>query len=472
VLNAKKQKEKISLNSQALDEIKAIVGEDYFSDAYEDRLCYCYDAAIEEAMPDCIAKPGSVEEISAIMKLASGKKFPVYPRGAGTGLSGGSVPLRGGVALVLTRLNKLLEINQDDLYAVAETGLITVALHTAVEKLGLMYPPDPSSMKVTTMGGNVAENAGGLRGLKYGVTRDYVLELEIVTPGGDVFRVGSRCVKSVSGYDLARLYVGSEGTLGIITKITVKLLPSPEHKESMLVSFDDMGLAAKTVADIIKGGVIPATLEFMDNTSINAVEDFKKIGLPRTAAAILLIETDGVASAATYEAEKIIAICKTNGARDVTLAKNEAEKTSIWEGRRSCLSALARIRPTTILEDATVPRSKIPDMVRGVSEIANKYRLKIGNFGHAGDGNLHPTILTDLRDKEEMQRVENAIDEIFSLALKLGGTLTGEHGIGSAKAKYLVDEFGPRAVAAMRAIKNALDPNGILNPGKMFLAEG
>lgn len=451
------------------DQIKAIVGQDYFFDSYEDRLCYSYDAAIEEAMPEWVAMPGSVEEIARLMTLANTEGFPVYPRGAGTGLSGGSVPLKGGLVMVLTRLNRILEINQEDLYAVVETGVITSALHEQVEALGLLYPPDPASMNVTTMGGNVAENAGGLRGLKYGVTKDYVLALQVVTPTGQVIRVGSKCVKSVSGYDLTHLYVGSEGTLGIITEITVKLVPAPEHKESMMAIFDDMNMAAKAVADIIKSGVIPATLEFMDNTSINAIEDFKKIGLPRDAQAILLLETDGVKAAAQQEAEKIIAVCKANQARDVKSAATEQEKVQIWEARRVCFSALARVRPNTILEDATVPRSKIPEMVRGVTDIANKYGIQIANFGHAGDGNLHPTILTDLRNTEEKERVDKAIDEIFALALSLGGTLTGEHGIGSAKAKYLENEFGPEGLAVMRAIKTALDPNNILNPGKMFV---
>lgn len=457
--------------NKVADEIKAVVGQDYFFDSFEDRLCYSYDATIEESLPEWIAMPGSVEEIARLMRLANAEGFPVYPRGAGTGLSGGSVPLKGGLVMVLTRLNRIREINQQDLYAIVETGVITSALHEQVEALGLMYPPDPSSMKVTTMGGNVAENAGGLRGLKYGVTKDYVLALQVVTPSGQVIRVGSKCVKSVSGYDLTHLYVGSEGTLGIITEVTVKLVPAPEYKESMMAIFDDMNMAAKAVADIIKSGVIPATLEFMDHTSINAVEDFKKIGLPRDAQAILLLETDGVKSAAQQEAQKIVTVCKQNNAREVKSAATEQEKLEIWEARRVCFSALARVRPNTILEDATVPRSKIPDMVRGVNTIAQKHRLKIGNFGHAGDGNLHPTILTDLRNKDEMERVNQAIDEIFALALSLGGTLTGEHGIGSAKAKYLENEFGPEGLAVMRTIKAALDPNNILNPGKMFVAK-
>lgn len=453
-----------------VDAMKAIVGEKYCLHDIEDLICFSYDAAIEEAMPTCVVRPGTVEEISAIMKWANQEKIPVYPRGAATGLSGGSIPLNGGIVLVTTRLNKILTVDTHDLYAVAECGVVTKDLHAKVAEFGLMYPPDPSSMKTSTLGGNVAENAGGLRGLKYGVTKDWILALEVVTPLGDIINVGSKCVKSVSGFDLTRLYCGSEGVLGIITKITCKLIPSVEHAESMLAVFDDMNNAAKTVAAIIANGVIPATLEFMDNVSINAVEDFKKIGLPRDAGAILLIETDGYREAAVKEAEKVVEICKTQGVREIKRAATAQEKLKIWEGRRACLSALARVRPTTILEDATVPRSKIPDMVRAVNEIAQKYNLRIGNFGHAGDGNLHPTILTDLRDKEEMSRVEKAIDDIFAAALKLDGTLTGEHGIGSAKKKYLAQEFGEKGVEVMHSIKKALDPNNILNPGKIFIS--
>lgn len=452
-----------------VSDLKAIVGEKSCLSDFEDLICFSYDAAIEEAMPSCVVCPKDALEIAEIMKWANRERVPIYPRGAGTGLSGGSIPVNGGVVLVTTRLNKILKIDTRDLYAVAETGVITKDLHAKVAELGLMYPPDPSSMKTSTLGGNVAENAGGLRGLKYGVTKDWILALEVVTPQGDIINVGSKCVKSVSGFDLTRLYCGSEGTLGIITKITCKLIPQVEHAESMLAIFDDINKAAETVAAIIANGVIPATLEFMDNVSINAVEDFKNIGLPRHAGAILLIETDGCRESAIKEAEKVIEICKNQGASEVKRAASQAEKLKIWEGRRACLSALARVRPTTILEDATVPRSKIPDMVRAVNEIAAKYSLRIGNFGHAGDGNLHPTILTDLRDKEEMARVEKAIEDIFDAALKLDGTLSGEHGIGSAKKKFLPLEFGEKGVLAMRSIKRALDPNNILNPGKIFM---
>ncbi len=453
--------------AEPLARIREIVGPDHFSDSLEDRLCYSYDATIEEAMPDAVCFPGTAQEIADIMKIANEYAMPVIPRGSGTGLSGGSLPVRGGLILSICRLNRILEINTRDYYAVVESGVITQKIIEEVAKLGLMYPPDPSSMKTSTIGGNVAENAGGLRGLKYGVTKDYVMGMEVVTPAGDILHTGTRTVKTATGYNLSQLYTGSEGTLGIITTITLKLIPAVEHKESVLAIFDDMNQAAQSVADIIAAGILPATLEFLDNITINAVEDYKKIGLPRDAGAILLIETDGVREAAEKEIGRVQEICAKNSARSVQKARTEDERESIWQARRAALSALARVRPTTILEDATVPRSRIPDMVRGVSEIANKYNITIGNFGHAGDGNLHPTILTDQRDKEEFARVEKAIEEIFDLALSLGGTISGEHGIGSAKARFMPREVGQTGVSVMASIKKAMDPKGILNPGKM-----
>lgn len=449
--------------------LREIVGDSHYQDSLEDLICHSYDAALEESAPEAVVYPGSAEEIAAILRLANEEGFAVTPRGAGTGLSGGSVPMRGGVAMVVTRLNAIEEINTDDLYAVVGPGTITADLAAAAAKHNLLYPPDPASLAVSTMAGNVAENSGGLRGLKYGVTKHYILALDVITPTGEFLHTGSVTVKCVTGYDLTQLMVGSEGTLGVITKIWCKLVPMPEHKESMLAIFGNMDDAARSVAAIIRAGVIPATLEFLDRVTINAVEDFKGIGLPRDAEAILVIETDGQRQAAIAEAEKVIAVCRENNATTVRKAADEVEREQLWQARRSALSALARVRPTTILEDATVPRSRVPEMVRGVREIAERHRIPIGNFGHAGDGNLHPTLLTDVRDKEEFARAEKAIDDTFELALSLGGTLSGEHGVGSAKAQYLNNEIGPVGLEVMRSIKRAFDPKGILNPGKMNL---
>lgn len=448
--------------------LEDIVGKKNVLRSKEDRICYSYDAQLTESLPDAVAIPKNAEEISEILKYANQEGVPVIPRGAGTGLSGGSVPVSGGIVILLKRLNRIIEIDRENLIAIVEPGVITAELYSQVDELGLMYPPYPSSYRTSTIGGNVASNAGGLRGLKYGVTKDYVLGLEVVSPEGKIFKTGSRTLKCVSGYDLTQLIVGSEGTLGIITRITLKLLPKPEFTRSMMAIFDDIKKASRTVSQIVNEGVIPSTLEIMDNTTINAVEDFKKIGLPKDAEAVLIIETDGIKEAAEKEAEKVIEISKGNGAISIKIAKDETERKNIWEARASALPALARIRPTTILEDATVPRSKITEMITAVQKIAEKHRIKIGTFGHAGDGNLHPTILADERDAEEMERVEKAIRDIFKKTLSLGGTLTGEHGIGISKARFLELETGGEALEIMKGIKRTLDPNNILNPGKIF----
>ncbi|MCR4425520.1 MAG: FAD-binding protein [Firmicutes bacterium] len=455
-----------------LDRVTSIVPREHVLAKFADRLCYSYDSTNIEHMPDVVVRPGSAGEISEVLKLANATGTPVFPRGAGTGLSGGSVPITGGIVMDLTRMNRILDIDTANLLAVVEPGVVTLDLFNKAASLGLLYPPDPGSNTVSTIGGNVAENAGGLRGLKYGVTKDYIMALEIVSPEGGIWRSGSKTVKCVTGYDLTKLMVGSEGTLGVFTSITCKLVPMPEHSVAMLAVFDDIDLAAATVAAIIRAGILPSTLEFLDRVTCNVIEDFKPCGLPRDAEAVLLLEADGVLEAATKQAKKMTDIASLEGAREVIVAKNEEEKARVWSGRRAALGALARVRPTTILEDATVPRSEIPAMVRAVREIASKYNLMIGTFGHAGDGNLHPTILTDERDREEMHRVEAAIDELFKTALALGGTLSGEHGIGLAKAPFLHMEMGEVGLATMRRIKQALDPKNILNPGKMALELG
>lgn len=451
-----------------LKKLREIAGKEHVLTAREDLICYGYDAQHVEHRPDAAVRPADADQIGAIVRLANDEGFPVIPRGAGTGLSGGSVPTQGGVVIDLCRMNRILEIDRENLLAAVEPGVVTADLHAAVEAVGLMYPPDPGSMTVSTLGGNVAENAGGLRAIKYGVTKDYLMALEGVTPTGEFFSAGARTVKSVSGYDLVRLMCGSEGTLGIFSKIVVKLVPLPKHRRSMLASFPKLEDAAQAVSGIISAGIMPATIEIMDNVTVRAVEEFKKLGLPVDAGALLLLEVDGVEAQVENEAESAVSAMEKQGATDIQAASDAAERDRIWEGRRSALAALARVRPTTILEDATVPRSRLAEMVGEINRIASRYSLTIGTFGHAGDGNLHPTILTDERDKEEMARVEQAINEIFHAALRMGGTVSGEHGIGLSKAGFLPMETGPGAIGMMRAIKNALDPKGILNPGKIF----
>ncbi len=456
------------LDTARMESLAAIVGPENVLTEREDLICYGYDATPQfEALPDAVVFPTTTEQVAEIMKFSYANDVPVFPRGAGSGLSGGSIP-GGGIALVLTRMNRILEVNTADLYARVEPGVIVANLIKEAARHGLLYPPDPSSMKTCTMGGAVAENAGGLRGLKYGVTRDYVIALTVVAPDGRIFKTGATTVKCVSGYDLTKLFVGSEGTLGIITEITVKLIPAPVARKSLMAVFSDIADAGRTVAAVIAGGTIPATLEIMDHITINAVEDFKKIGLPREADALLLFETDGDPDVVQKEAKTIEDVCKAHNAVEIRVAKSDAERDAIWAARRGALPSLARVRPTCILEDATVPRSKVPDMIREVRAIAERHRVAIGTFGHAGDGNLHPTLLCDRRDPEEMARVEKAIDDIFETAIRLGGTLSGEHGIGLAKKRYMEMEFGRNGVEIMRAVKNAFDPKGLLNPGKMF----
>jgi glycolate oxidase len=383
-------------------------------------------------------------------------------------LSGGTIPLPGGVVILITALNEIIEINEEDLYAVVQPGVITAKLAAEVESRGLFYPPDPGSQAVSTLGGNVAENAGGLRGLRYGVTRDYVMALEFFDAEGELVKAGARTVKCVTGYNLGGLLVGSEGTLGVFSKIILKLIPMPATQKAMMAVFSEVPKATETVSAIIANHIVPVTLEFMDNFTIRAVEDYAHVGLPVDAAALLLIEVDGHPAQVEEEAAKVEELCRRMGALEVRVAQNAQERDKVWEARRAALSELSRIKPTTVLEDATVPRSKVPAMIRSIDEISRKFNILIGTFGHAGDGNLHPTILTDRRDKEEWIRVEQAIDAIFDRALALGGTLSGEHGIGLAKSKYMEKETGRATILYSRRIKSALDPKNILNPGKII----
>lgn len=457
-----------------IQQLKAIVGEQYFRNDMEALVTHSYDATpMFQALPDGVIYPGSTEEVAAILKLANEQRIPIVSRGAGSNLCAGTVPAEGGLVIVMNRMNRLLEIDTDNLTATFQAGLNTKQFHLAVEKLGLFYPPDPSSMIVSTLGGNIMSCAGGLRGLKYGTTKDYVIGLEAVLPSGEIIRTGGKLYKDVAGYDLTKLLVGSEGTLAIVTEATVKLLPSPKYKQTMLVLFDNIYAAARTVSSIIgQHRITPAALEFMDNPTLRVVEDFSKIGLPLEMEAVLLIEQDGSDEEVVHrEIAAIARICREEGAADIQIAHSDAEAVKLMEARRSALSALARIRPTTILEDATVPRSKIAEMVMEINRIAKKYDVQICTFGHAGDGNLHPTCATDARDQDEIKRVEQAFEEIFAAAVELGGTITGEHGVGIVKAPYLEWKVGAAGVELMKAVKRAFDPNNIMNPGKIFAKE-
>jgi len=457
------------LAREIVQELVQALGRENVLTEQEDLLTYAYDAtaAMKHHKPDVVVSPLSTEQVAEVVKIANRHHVPIYPRGSGTNLSGGTIPIGGGIVLSMLNLNKILEVDQDNLTATVQPGLIIQALNDEAAKHGLLYPPDPGTITTATMGGSVSECSGGLRGLKYGVTKHYIMGLQLVLANGEVIRWGGKTVKNVTGYDLVALLTGAEGTLGIITEIIVKLIPAPEARKSILAVFDNVDKAGNAIAAIIRNKVIPATLEIMDKVTIQTVENFVHAGLPMDAEAVLLCEVDGYKEAVEREAVLVERILQEEGAVQVKIAKDDQERDLLWLARRSALPALAQKRPTTVLEDATVPRSKIPDMLKAIRRIATKHDLQIATFGHAGDGNLHPTILTDERDLEEMKRVELAVEEIFETAIALGGTLSGEHGIGIAKMKFLDLEFGEAGVAVLRRIKEALDPDYILNPGKI-----
>lgn len=452
--------------SSVLSKLVSIVGPEHVLTSDEDRLCYAYDGQRIECIPDAIVRPTDADQIAHILLLANDAPFVVVPRGGGTGLSGGSIA-PGGVVLDLTRMDRIIEIDPANQHAVVEPGVITAALVAEAEKRGLLYPPDPGSVKVSTIGGNVAENAGGLRAAKYGVTRNYLMAVEAVAPTGEVFRSGARTRKCVAGYDLVSLLCGSEGTLAVLTQITLRLVPLPAYRSSMLATFARTATAGQAVSNIMAAGLVPATLEIIDNVTLRRIEEYAHLGLPVEAGAVLLAEFDGlVECAVAEEGEKAGQVLQQSGAESVQKASGADEREQLWQARRVALAALSRARPTSILEDVTVPLPKLSAMIERVENIAAANSVLIGTFGHAGDGNLHPTILTDERDTEEMQRVETAIQQIIDAALELGGTVTGEHGIGLTKALFLEAEVGAGSIEIMRKIKRALDPNNILNSGK------
>ena len=457
------------LAAPILKELTAIVGKDHLLTDPADLLCYSYDATQQSFLPDVVVHPADAGQIAAILKLANRERIPVYPRGAGSGFTGGALPTKGGIVLTTERMNRILEIDQENLVATVEPGVVTEQFQLAVEAVGLFYPPDPASLKFSSLGGNVAECAGGPRCVKYGVTKDYILGLEVVTPLGDIITTGGPTMKGVVGYDLTKLLCGSEGTLGIISKIVIKLLPLPEAKKTMLVLFDSIDGAAQAVSAIIKNKIIPTTLEFMDGRTLDCVKEATGLKVPDAARAVLIIEVDGDKEFLDKQAARIAEIIRPLGVVETRIAATPAESEALWQIRRSVSASLRKVNPDKFNEDICVPRSKVPEMIRRVDAISEKYAIPIVNFGHAGDGNIHVNIMIDKKIPGEAEKAEKAIEEVFREALALGGTMSGEHGVGLAKAPYIPLEITPQTAAYMKALKKALDPNNILNPGKIFL---
>jgi glycolate oxidase len=457
------------VDQNVIQKLQDLVGKDNVLTDKVERVSYSYDATADmpRQTPDVVVLPTSAEVVQEIVKLADAHNIAIYPRGAGTNLSGGAVPLKKGIVLSFQKMNKIVDVDADNLTAVVQPGVVIAELNAAVAPFGLIYPPDPGTVATATMGGSAAENSGGLRGLKYGVTKNYIMGMEVVLANSEKVRFGGKTVKNVTAYDFANLFVGSEGTLGIITELTVKLIPAPKFRRTMVGTFKTLADAGNTVSGIIAAKVIPATLEIMDNMTLKTIENFAHIGLPTDVEAMLLIEVDGMSEDVVMAEAKAVeeAVLKHNG--NLQVAQSDKERDQLWSARRNALPALASLNNTVILEDATVPRSRITDMLIACQEIGKKYNLTLGSFGHAGDGNMHPTILCDKNDKDEMGRMHKAVDEIFAAALSMGGTLSGEHGIGMAKMKYLGDELGTSGLNLMRSVKESLDPHYLLNPGKM-----
>jgi len=457
------------LGENILSELRTIVGDEHLMTSPEALVCYSYDSTFHESLPDAVANPSSTEKVSEILQVCNREQIPVIPRGMASGLTAATVPVDGGLVLNLVRLNHILEIDRANMVATVEAGVITADFQMEVEKLGLFYPPDPSSIRHSTIGGNVACNAGGPHCLKYGVTSDYVQGLKVVLADGRILWTGGKPIKNATGYNLSQLFVGSEGTLGVFTEVMVKLIARPRYVRTATAVFDDLDVASQAVTALLSSGLVPATMEMMDNTTINTIEDYLQMGLPRQAEAILIIEADGNDEEAVMrEIESIAGICHEQGAIGIQVACDEAERAELWRARRSVSGSLARERPNKLGEDISVPRSAIPETIHRIKAISEKHDLPIVVFGHAGDGNLHPNILFDKNDPDEWTRMQAAVADIFALAIDVGGTLSGEHGIGTLKKPYLESAVGPVAIDVMRAVRRALDPNGILNPGKIF----
>jgi len=448
--------------------LEGVAGKDAITREPEDLVCHSFDATGHSSMPDMVVFPATTLEVSKILELATQYKVCVTPRGSGSGMTGGTLPLGGGIVMAMSRMNRILEIDTENLTARVESGVVTGDLHTAVERLGLFYPPDPASSSFCTIGGNIGECAGGPKAVKYGVTRDYVLGLTAVLPSGRIIHTGVRTAKGVAGYDLTRLIVGSEGTLAVVTEVFLRLVPLPDAVKTMAVVFDNIKKAAETVSGIIREAVVPRCVEFLDRASIDCVRDEVKLNLGPEVEAILIIEVDGSREMVEADAVKIEAYCHKMGASAVLIASTPQEAVDLWKARKALSPALFKIAPNKINEDIVVPINRIPQMVAKIESIKKSSGLAIVSFGHAGDGNIHCNIMYDKRDEDQLKRAEAAVDELFDATLSFGGTITGEHGVGTTKKKYFLKEMGQAEIELMRGIKGVFDPGNLLNPGKIF----
>ncbi|MCR4309894.1 MAG: FAD-binding protein [Deltaproteobacteria bacterium] len=458
------------MHADALTALGNLFG-DRLRTSLETRICYSFDATGKQFLPDAVVYPVNAEEVRQTVLLANLHRFPVVPRGAGTGFSGGSLPVHGGVVLSTERMDRIVSIDTENLYAVVEPGVVNGTLKEEARKKGLFYPPDPASLKFSTLGGNIAECAGGMCAVKYGVTRDYVLGLEAVLGTGELIRTGVVTAKGVVGYDLTRMLVGSEGTLGIVTRATLRLIPLPEAAATLLALFHGNRRSVEAVNAIVAARVTPSAMELMDRTAIDCVQALMPVPLPEGTGSALLLEVDGPEGQVAREADLLTEVCRAHGAIEVRRASDAHGRDDLWKLRRSISPALRRVAPVKLNEDIVVPRSRLADMFAFLSDLSDRRSVRIVTFGHAGDGNIHVNIMISGADADETRRAEEAVGEVFRKTVEMGGTISGEHGVGISKAPFFEMEVGPLGVAVMKRLKGCFDPNGILNPGKIFLDE-
>jgi len=455
------------MNASLIRDLKKILGPRGVLHEPEDLMLYAYDGSVEAARPDCVVFPRSTENVVEIVRLADRHQIPIVGRGTGTGLSGGAIARHGGIIASFSRMNRIVAIDAENQRATVQPGVVNSDLSAAVEHLGLHFAPDPSSQKACTIGGNVSENSGGPHTLAYGVTTNHVLALEVVLPTAEVLRLGGSAVDA-PGYDLTGLFVGSEGTFGLVTEIVVRLTRNPEAVKTLLAIFDSVDDATETVADITARGITPAACEMMDGWTLRAVEDYIHAGFPVDCAAILLIDVDGLREAVEADAKDVADVCAAHHAREVRMARDARERDLLWKGRKNAFGAAGRVSPSYYTQDGVIPRTKLPATLRRIGEIGKKYNLQIGNVFHAGDGNLHPIILFDQRNEQQFRDTVRAGDEILEFCIRMGGSITGEHGVGMEKDRLMPLLFTENDLALMRRVRDIFNPAGLLNPGKIF----